>query len=99
MVYGNPHAMVARLPETVCICPRLAGMWRAHQVAIVPLSQLTMALAGRRLPNSAATTCGFIGVVFAVACFSISLFQSFMPDCACDRKLFLLLLFKYGNKA
>ena len=43
--------MVARLPEQECIWPRLTGMCRAHHVAMVPESQVTMAFAGRRLPN------------------------------------------------
>src|SRR5436305_1571478 len=36
-------------------------MCRAHQVEIVPESQATMALFGRRRPSSWATSCGFIG--------------------------------------
>ena len=53
--------MVARVPEQEYICPRLARMWRAHQVVMVPLSELTIASSRSRLPNSWATTCGFIG--------------------------------------
>ena len=71
-VYGKPGAMVARLPDRLCIWPRLTGISRAHQVAIVPLSQLTMASLRRRLPSSQATTCGFIGLSMRVARFSIS---------------------------
>ena len=38
-------------------------MCRADQVAIVPLSQATIASSRSRLPSSQATTCGFIGDV------------------------------------
>ena len=38
------------------------GIWRAHHVAIVPESHETMAFSERCLPNSQATTCGFIGL-------------------------------------
>jgi hypothetical protein len=37
------------VPDTECICPRFTRMWAAHQLAIVPLSQQTMASARRRL--------------------------------------------------
>src|SRR5919201_121033 len=43
--------MVARFPERLWSWPRRAGMCRAHQVAIVPLSQLTMASSRSRLPS------------------------------------------------
>ncbi len=63
----SPQAIVARFPEQECICPVFAGIWRAHQDVIVPESLVTMAFAGSRLPNSCATTCGFIGIVMSVA--------------------------------
>src|SRR5207249_3686670 len=37
MAYGNPLAIEARLPDSEYFCPRRTGMWRAHQVAMVPL--------------------------------------------------------------
>ena len=40
---------MASVPEIECICPRLAGICRAHQVAIVPESQETIALSGKPL--------------------------------------------------
>ena len=42
--------------------PLRAGICRANQVVMVPLSQETIASSRRRLPNSCATTCGFIGL-------------------------------------
>ena len=45
----------------------LTGMWRAHHVAIVPLSQLTIASSRSRTPSSCAITCGFIGTSRRVA--------------------------------
>jgi hypothetical protein len=44
-----------------------AGMYLAHHVAMVPLSQLTIASLRRRFPSSQATTCGFIGLSRRVA--------------------------------
>jgi hypothetical protein len=54
---------VARLPERVCIWPRLARMCLAHQVAIVPLSQLTMASLRSNFPSSQATHLALHGFV------------------------------------
>src|SRR5579863_5007191 len=96
MVYGSPGAIVARFPDKVCIWPRLAGTCRAHQVAIVPLSQLTIASSRKRWPSSRATTCGFMGLSVRVARLSMALRQSRMPACAASRKLRFSLRFKSG---
>ena len=76
--------------------PAFDGICRAHQVAIVPLSQLTMASLRKRLPNSQATTCGFMGLSMRVARFSISSHHSFIPACAVSRKLRSFLRFSSG---
>ena len=62
---ASPGAIVARFPESEYIWPRRAGIWRAHQVVMVPLSQLTIASSRKRFPSSHATTCGFIGLSLA----------------------------------
>ena len=77
--------MLARFPDSECICPRRTGMWRAHQVAIVPLSQVTIASASSRRPSSCASTCGFIGESVRVARSSISSSQLFIRCCAVSR--------------
>ena len=61
IAYGRPLAIDANIPDREYICPRLARICRAHHVATVPLSEQTMASSRRRLPNSHATTSGFIG--------------------------------------
>jgi hypothetical protein len=61
-------------------------MWRAHQVAMVPLSHATIASKERRRPSSLASTWGFIGDSVRVARLSISSRQSFMRFCAVSRK-------------
>ncbi len=72
--------MDAKFPETECICPAWEGMWRAHQVVIVPESLVTMALEGNRFPNWWAITWGFNGMLSSVARVCISSFQFFMLD-------------------
>src|SRR5437870_12938592 len=73
-------------------------MCRANQVVMVPLSQLTMALLLRRLPNSQATSCGFIGLSRREARSSMIFHHSFAPSCAFFRKLRSCLRFSNGIK-
>src|SRR5579864_167698 len=91
--------MLARFPESECICPRFAGICRAHQVVIVPLSQHVIALFGSRLPSSHATTWGFIGLSRRVERSSMIFHHSFIPSCAFSRNLRLGLLFRSGIRA
>src|SRR4029077_4371837 len=74
--------MVASVPEQEYICPRLARMWRAHQVVMVPLSELTIASSRSLLLSSWAITCGFMGFSMLVERLLISSHHSFIPSCA-----------------
>src|SRR2546422_2183275 len=78
--------MLARFPDKECIWPRLAGICRAHHVAMVPESHETMAESERRLPSSHATTWGFIGLSILIPRCSMSCHHCRIPVCAFCRR-------------
>jgi hypothetical protein len=85
------------VPESEYIWPRLAGIWRANQVATVPESDDTMVVEERRFPSSQATTWGFMGLSVRVPRSSISCHQSFIPDWAASRKWRAVLRWSSGS--
>ena len=78
--------------------PFLAGMCRAHQVAIVPDVTRDDGVIAQPLTQFPATTCGFIGISAGVPGLP-SIRHSGIPSCALFRKVVAVLSLRQRKKA
>ena len=99
MAYGTPQPIVARLPDSEAIIPRLSLRSRANQLAAEPESEVRMQSFGRRGLSSQKTRCGLIGLASFIARSSITRHQSAICCSTCSRQDRSCLRSRCGSSA